>query len=78
MYLCKLCANVQVHGEGVEELQSYASACSLLEAGLTETLVLHIDWRGNVIAVNLYVRPDSSEAATKVRRMVLEDFSICF
>jgi len=55
---------IKVHGEGVEELQSYASACSLLEAGLTETLVLHIDWRGNVIAVNLYVRPDR-ETATK-------------
>ena len=55
---------------GLGELQSYGSACSLLESGLAETLTVHVDWRGNIVAVNLAVR--SQEAAFKVgyRRLI--------
>ena len=50
---------------GTDELQSYGSACSLLESGLAETLTVLLDWRGNIVAVNLAVR--SQEAPFKVR-----------
>merc|ERR1712107_787884 len=53
LYLVKL-----VGEGGVGELQSYASACTLLESGLADTLVVHVDWRGSVVAINLIVRTE--------------------
>ena len=56
---------VQVVGEGgVGELQSFTSACTLLESGLAETLIFNLDWRGSIVAVNLAVRTE--EAPYKV------------
>lgn len=38
------------------ELQSFVSACPLVESGMAESLVVHVDWRGNVVAVNQATR----------------------
>jgi len=68
----KLCDNNQfyliklISESGTDELQSYGSACSLLESGLAETLTVLLDWRGNIVAVNLAVR--SQEAPFKGRK----------
>jgi len=56
-----LCSNnqlylIKVSGEGVGDLQSYASACSLLSANLSEQLTIFMDWRGNLVAANLATR----------------------
>ena len=47
------------------ELQSFVSACPLVESGMAETLVVHVDWRGSVVAVNQGTRLE--EAIYKVR-----------
>ena len=61
---------VQVVGEGgVGELQSYTSACTLLESGLAETLIFNLDWRGSLVAVNLAVRTE--EAPYKVNLIII-------
>jgi len=54
----ELCSNnelymIKVIGEvDPVELQSFVSACPLVESGMAETLVVHVDWRGSVVAVN--------------------------
>jgi len=52
---------IKATGEGdIGELQSYTSACPLLESGMAETLTIHVDWRGNVVAINQAARTEEA------------------
>ena len=48
--------NHQVSGDGVDEMQSYASACTLIASGLADHLTIVLDWRANPVAANLAAR----------------------
>nr|AQS22612.1 ER membrane protein complex subunit 10 [Pseudodiaptomus poplesia] len=54
LYLLKVISE----GSGFEH-RTFGSACRLLEANLVDFLHLHLDWRGNLAAVNLIVAPPS-------------------
>eukprot|EP00088_Acartia_fossae_P035716 TRINITY_DN3683_c0_g1_i12.p1 TRINITY_DN3683_c0_g1~~TRINITY_DN3683_c0_g1_i12.p1 ORF type:complete len:222 (-),score=64.68 TRINITY_DN3683_c0_g1_i12:348-1013(-) len=47
---------IKVSGDGVDEMQSYASACTLIASGLADHLTIVLDWRANPVAANLAAR----------------------